>query len=90
MSEYSELSKLRWQCRRGVKELDVILSAYLEQYYIEADEEEKQQFKALLLREDPVLALLLLGDEAGDSHVQRMLLQKLRMAARRCALLTIV
>jgi antitoxin CptB len=29
----TELSRLRWLCRRGMKELDVVMSRYLEQHY---------------------------------------------------------
>jgi antitoxin CptB len=80
-NECGELSRLRCQCRRGLKELDVMLATYLERYYAKAGEKEKQQFKVLLLLEDPVLALLLLSEEKGDSDEQDRLLQKLRMVA---------
>lgn len=76
----SELSQLRWQCRRGVKELDVILSRYLEQYYMTADEGEKQQFKALLLLEDPMLTTLLFSQIKRENKIEDIddiLLQKL-------------
>ena len=35
------LSQLRWQCRRGMKELDTLLTAYLETRYDIADDTEK-------------------------------------------------
>ncbi|MEQ1558112.1 MAG: succinate dehydrogenase assembly factor 2 [Methyloglobulus sp.] len=47
-----ELAKLRWQCRRGCKELDLILCQYLETRYPTADAEEKAHFKALLKLDD--------------------------------------
>ena len=74
---YSELSKLRWQCRRGMKELDVILSHYLEQHYVQADQDEKQQFKTLLLLEDPMLIMLLQGNVKEDGYISDALRQKL-------------
>jgi len=37
----SKLSQLKWRCRRGVKELDLILNTYLEQYYENADDNAK-------------------------------------------------
>ncbi len=82
MNECDELSTLRWQCRRGLKELDVMLVTYLEHYYAKAAKDEKQQFQALLLLEDPVLALLLLSEKKGLSYTQDCLLKKLRMVAR--------
>ncbi len=82
MNACDERSKLHWQCRRGLKELDVMLVTYLEHYYAQAAEDEKQQFQALLLLEDPVLALLLLSEKKGLSYTQDCLLKKLRMVAR--------
>ena len=59
----TELSKLRWRCRRGMKELDVLLEAYLERVYGEASEEEKRVFADLLNLEDPDLFRFLSGRE---------------------------
>ena len=57
----AELSRLRWLCRRGMKELDVVMGRYLEQYYTSASSAEQAQFKALLEMPDPDLYDLLLG-----------------------------
>ena len=70
----SELSRLRWLCRRGMKELDVVLGRYLEQYYESADSEQQRQFESLLALSDPELYGLLLGrSETGDPQLQRLL-----------------
>ncbi len=50
-----KMSKLKWQCRRGTKELDLLLSRYLETHYQAADEADKHYFEALLKLEDSVL-----------------------------------
>ena len=44
--------RLRWQCRRGLKELDVILEPYMEEYYREASATEQAVFQRLLAEED--------------------------------------
>lgn len=63
----SDTARLRWQCRRGMLELDVILSRYLETRFPEASEQEQAQFRALLEVEDPVLnKWLILGDIPAD------------------------
>ena len=54
-------SRLRWQCRRGMRELDDLLTAYLEQRYDEADADEKAAFAALLELPDPELVGYLLN-----------------------------
>jgi antitoxin CptB len=48
-------SRLRWQCRRGMRELDVLLLRYLENQYAATSESDKEAFRALLELSDPVL-----------------------------------
>ena len=48
-------SKLRWQCRRGMRELDDLLLRYLDTRYPSADDDEKAAFKAVLELPDPEL-----------------------------------
>jgi antitoxin CptB len=56
-----QLSKLRWQCRRGTKELDLLLQRYLATAYLSADAEEKALFLELLSLEDDDLFAVLMG-----------------------------
>lgn len=51
----NDLAKLRWRCRRGSKELDLLLINYLENHYPLASEAEKTHFAALLDLEDTEL-----------------------------------
>ena len=70
----SELSRLRWLCRRGMKELDVVLSGYLEQNYATASSEEQAVFRSLLEMPDPDLYGLLLGrGSIDDPELERMI-----------------
>lgn len=48
-------SRLRWRCRRGTRELDELLTAYLEGPYVQAGDDEKDAFEALLKLPDPEL-----------------------------------
>ncbi|MFA6051956.1 MAG: succinate dehydrogenase assembly factor 2 [Methylobacter sp.] len=57
-----ELARLKWQCRRGTKELDLMLKHYLEAEYLLADEEEKALFVELLKLEDDELMGVLMGE----------------------------
>lgn len=62
-----DMDRLRWQCRRGMLELDEILLRYLEGPFLQASVEEQEAFRQLLAVEDPVLnGWLLLGDVGGD------------------------
>ncbi len=68
----AELSHLRWLCRRGMKELDVVLSRYLEQHFSSASSAQQNCFRALLEMPDPDLYDLLLGRSAtSDAELTR-------------------
>lgn len=57
-----ELARLRWQCRRGTKELDKLLNRYLETGYLTADQEERALFVELLGMEDDELSVVLMAE----------------------------
>lgn len=52
-------AKLRWRCRRGMRELDEAMLAYLENHYATACETEQQDFQTLLDWQDPELYRLI-------------------------------
>ena len=65
-----ELARLRWQCRRGMKELDQLLTRYLQAGYASADNDEKAAFRELLELPDPELAGYFLGRQVPtDPHI---------------------
>jgi antitoxin CptB len=53
--------RLRWLCRRGMRELDVLLSGFLEQRYPDLDDSLKADFAGLLELQDPEIWAFLLG-----------------------------
>jgi antitoxin CptB len=68
----NQLAKLRWLCRRGTKELDLLLLRYLDSGYLIADDGEKALFVELLALEDDDLVGVLMGElevEAGEMKV---------------------
>ncbi|MFT5598525.1 MAG: antitoxin CptB [Urechidicola sp.] len=70
----AELSRLRWLCRRGMKELDVVMTQYLDARYVMASETEKESFKHLLDMQDPDLYALLLGQTTcPDNNIQSLI-----------------
>jgi|JI102314DRNA_FD_contig_111_218320_length_1069_multi_3_in_0_out_0_1 antitoxin CptB len=48
MEKEETLSRLRWQCRRGLLELDILLGNFLETHYLQLSEKEKILFNDLL------------------------------------------
>ena len=65
----AEARRLQWRCRRGLKELDVLLERYARTALPDASSEERRTLERLLERPDPELAGYLLGgvrpEEAG-------------------------
>ena len=56
----SNLSKLKWRCRRGMRELDVLLERYLDRRFLNASSEEQVLFEAFVdLPDDPLIEWLL-------------------------------
>jgi len=47
--------RLRWKCRRGMLELDLLLLSFLDKHYANLSDHEKEVFERLLDEEDPVL-----------------------------------
>ena len=71
-------SKLLWRCRRGVKELDVVLTRYLEKNYDAASQAEKQAFEKLLEYEDPTLLRFILSQEQPEDLQIANIVEKIR------------
>lgn len=68
-----EISRLRWRCRRGMRELDVLLTRYLEQDYLQAAPCDRAAFGRILDLQDPEIFGYLLGrtvpEDASLHHV---------------------
>jgi antitoxin CptB len=69
----SEQARLRWRCRRGMRELDALLQAFLSDTYSTLSTADKGRFVALLELPDPELSAYLLGrDVPWDPDVERL------------------
>ena len=51
----TELNRLRWRCRRGLLELDIVLDRFLERHYATLSSTELDVFNTLLLEADATL-----------------------------------
>ncbi len=75
----SEFSKLKWRSLRGMKELDVLLTCYLEQMYEHAPIAEQQTFQAFLELPNAELYAYLMGDETPMDEKMRVLVEKMTL-----------
>ena len=77
----NEMSRLRWRCRRGMKELDVVLEGYLARHFDKASPEDRTAFEALLDLPDPELLYLLTGRSQPVDAAQARVVEILRRTA---------
>lgn len=72
----SDEDRLRWRCRRGMRELDVLLTRYLEHDYHRASKTRQASFRRLLEAADPDLFAWLMGrSRAPDEELQSLVEQ---------------
>jgi antitoxin CptB len=55
--------RLRWRCRRGMKELDILLSRYMDERFYAAPPQEQEAFRRLLESPDPEIYAYCFGQE---------------------------
>lgn len=73
-------SRLRWRCRRGALELDILLERYLDKQYAQASAEEQAAFEQLLAFQDPELMGYLMGSRIPGDPAIAKLATKIRTA----------
>ena len=74
--------RLRWRCRRGMKELDILLTRYMDERYGVAPADEQDAFRKLLEIQDPVIYAYCLGQEPAPEHLA-VLIQQITAAPSR-------
>ncbi len=74
----AQQDRLRWRCRRGTRELDLLLLRYLDDLYHHATTEEQGAFECLLKYPDPELQHLLLGEGTDAKPDIQALVERIR------------
>lgn len=69
--------RLRWRCRRGMRELDVLMLRYLEQRWPQADGAERAQFERLLESEDDRLWRWMMRREVATEQGMAALVERI-------------
>ena len=78
MSDEVELRKLRWRCRRGMRELDQLLERWLDRQWRQSPTAERAAFLQLLETEDDKLWRWFLGHEAPADVEIAALVERIR------------
>lgn len=76
--ETALLQRVRWRCRRGLLELDIVLGRFIEAYYAQLTESERQTFEEFLDMADNPLWDLVSGRQGEVSGAQAALLEKIK------------
>ena len=71
------LQRVRWRCRRGLLELDIIFIRFIEAQYLQLSFEERQTFEELLDLPDNPLWDMVSGRKEAESDAQAALLVKI-------------
>jgi antitoxin CptB len=74
----AELRKLRWRCRRGMRELDQLLVRWLDREWGSSSEDDRAVFLRLLDCEDDRLWRWFLGHETAPDAALDSLVQRIR------------
>ncbi len=75
-----ELERVRWRCRRGMLELDIVLGCFIEQHYPHLDEAQRLAFDSLLDMPDATLWDMIAGKDSTPRHGELGTILKLLQA----------
>ncbi len=73
-----ELRKLRWRCRRGMRELDQLFERWLDREWRQSPSEERGVFLQLLACEDDKLWRWFIGHEVPEDAALAAMVGKIR------------
>ena len=74
----NEMNRLRWSCRRGMLELDLVLTGFLERHYRELTEPQAKIFRKLLDYPDTDLWDMIMARAEPDENTMKIVLQLIR------------
>jgi len=72
------LERVRWRCRRGLLELDIVLGRFIETHYALLDDAGRQVFEELLDMPDNHIWDMIAGRMEAAPGEQQALLEKIR------------
>ncbi len=82
-SDEERARRLRWRCRRGLRELDALLAGYWRLPVGTFQAHHQRAFERLLERSDPALLAALMDESPGDEDAATgYVIRCLRNAAR--------
>lgn len=80
-TEILDENRLRWACRRGMLELDLLLGGFIDNGYANLNEEEKFVFQNLLVEADQQLYEYFMKSAIVEDEKLSNVIRKIRIAA---------
>ena len=71
-------SRLLWRCRRGIKEMDIVLQNFIKDSYDELNNENKSAFSKLLEEQDLDILNWVLGKDKPEDKTLIEIIKKIR------------
>lgn len=78
MVDRAEVARLRWRCRRGMRELDLLMEAWLEHHYCDSAPAMQAAFRQLVDTPDPRLLGWLTGRDRPEDPQTAQLVDAIR------------
>ncbi|WED22236.1 succinate dehydrogenase assembly factor 2 [Vibrio sp. JC009] len=72
-----EKARIKWACRRGMLELDVVIMPFFEECFESLTEQEQQDFVALLECDDPDLFTWVMGHGRSEREPLALMVDKI-------------
>jgi antitoxin CptB len=73
-----QLERVRWRCRRGLLELDLVLQRFVDEYYAKLGDAERRQFETLLDLSDNELWDMIARRKKQENNVLQRVLSLLQ------------
>ena len=80
-NDAQSVGRLRWSCRRGIRELDVLLTRYVDEQYARASPADQEAFRQLLETHNAALYAYCLGQETPPTAELRALIGRITSGA---------
>lgn len=74
----NDKSRLLWRCRRGIREMDILLESFMEKYYPDLSDEDKRIFESFLDETDPDILNWIMGRTEPENQAYKPLLEILQ------------
>jgi antitoxin CptB len=75
-------SSLLWRCRRGIREMDLLLQRFVDQRFDDLSDAEKQVFSELLDQADPDIMDWIMGRSTPPTAAMQSMVDMIREAGK--------